>query len=124
VEPVIESEVASIVVLPTARPVAKPAVVIVATEVLVEVQATEVVRFCVLSSLYVPVAVNCCPVPAGMEGLAGVTEIDTRDCPCAGLGTRIQASGSKSPARISSLLEIPLLTTMAMCMTTSLRAGF
>jgi len=98
-----ESEVASIVVLPPARPAAKPAVVIVATEVLVEVQVTEVVRFCVLPSLYIPMAVNCCPVPAGMEGLAGVTEIDVRDCPCAAIGTRAQAN--RSPARIRSLTK-------------------
>lgn len=26
----------------------------------------------------VPVAVNCCDVPRGIEGIAGVTEIDTR----------------------------------------------
>jgi hypothetical protein len=31
----------------------------------------------VLPSVKVPVAVNCCVVPAGIEGMAGVTEIDT-----------------------------------------------
>jgi len=45
VEPLIEPEVASIVVLLTARPVAKPALVIVAAEGFKEVQVTEVVRF-------------------------------------------------------------------------------
>jgi hypothetical protein len=32
--------------------------------------------FCVVLSLYVPVAVNCCVVPAGIAGLTGVTVIE------------------------------------------------
>ena len=31
-----------------------------------------------LPSEYVPVAVNCCVVPFGIDGFAGVTAIDTR----------------------------------------------
>ena len=50
-EPLIVPEVAWIVVLPVAAPVAKPLLVIVDTEVLVEVQVTEPVRFFVLLSL-------------------------------------------------------------------------
>jgi hypothetical protein len=46
---------------------------IVATVVAEELQLTDVVRFCVLPSLYVPVAVNCRVVPATIEGLVGVT---------------------------------------------------
>jgi hypothetical protein len=45
VEPLIPPEVASIVVLPAATPVAKPPLAIVATVVLVEPQVTELVRF-------------------------------------------------------------------------------
>ena len=78
VEPTIEPEVACIVVLPAATPVARPAAVIVATAVLVEVQATDPVRFCVLLSLYVPVAMNCCVAPLAIEAFAGVTAIDTK----------------------------------------------
>ena len=48
VEPLIEPEVAMIVVLPVPAPAASPALVIVATEVLLELQVTEPVRFCVL----------------------------------------------------------------------------
>ena len=51
VEPLIEPEVARIVVLPGATPVASPAPVIVAAAVFVELQVTEPVRFWVLLSL-------------------------------------------------------------------------
>ena len=50
---------------------------IVATVVVNELQVTELVRFWVLVSLNVPVAVNCCVVPLGIEGLAGLTAMDT-----------------------------------------------
>ena len=51
VDPLIDPEVARIVVLPVATPVASPPLVIVATAVFVELQVTELVRFCVLLSL-------------------------------------------------------------------------
>ncbi len=63
--------------VPVPTAVASPAVLIVATVVVNELQVTESVRFCVLVSLNVPVAVNCCVVPLGIEGLVGVTAIDT-----------------------------------------------
>jgi hypothetical protein len=53
--------------------------VIVATAVFVELHVTELVRFCVLLSLYVPVAVNCCAVPLATEAFAGVADIDTNE---------------------------------------------
>ena len=61
--------------VPTAKPVLVP---IVATEAVAEVHVTFVVMFCVLSSLYVPVAVNCSVVPFTMEGFVGVTAMDCR----------------------------------------------
>ena len=51
VEPVIEPEVAWIVVLPAATLVASPVALMVAAAVFVDVQVTELVRFCVLLSL-------------------------------------------------------------------------
>jgi hypothetical protein len=78
VEPEIEPELAVMDVLPTAIPVANPAVLIVATPVAEEAQLTELVMFCVLPSEYVPVAVNCSVVPAAIDGFAGVTAIETR----------------------------------------------
>src|SRR6266478_1851567 len=77
VEPVTLPEVAWMVALPVPAAVASPAVLLLATVALSEVQVTELVRFCVLVSLNVPVAVNCWVVPLGIEGLAGVTAMDT-----------------------------------------------
>jgi predicted nucleic acid-binding protein len=48
-----------------------------ATAALDEFQVTEVVRFCVEPSEYVPVAVNCLDVPSAKLGLVGVTAIET-----------------------------------------------
>jgi hypothetical protein len=77
VEPPIAPEIAWIVVLPAATPVAKPPLAIVATAVFVELHVTKLVRFAVLASLKTPVAVNCCVTPLAMEAFAGVTAIDT-----------------------------------------------
>ena len=41
-----------------------------------ELQVTELVRFWVLASLYVPVAVNCSVVPSAIDGFVGVTVTD------------------------------------------------
>jgi hypothetical protein len=76
--PVIPLKVVEIVLVPTAAPVASPAVVIVATLVFEDDHVTWEVMFCVLPSEYVPVAVNCCVAPTLIVGLAGVTEIDDR----------------------------------------------
>ena len=64
--------------VPVATPVARPAAVIVATEVVAEAQVTWLVRFWVELSEKVPVAVNCSVSPLGTLGLAGVTAIDCR----------------------------------------------
>lgn len=50
--------VAVMLLEPAAAPVARPLVLIVAVAVLDEFHVAEVVRFCVLPSLKVPVAVN------------------------------------------------------------------
>jgi hypothetical protein len=65
------------VVDPRATAVASPAVLIVATLAAEELHVAVLVRFCVLASVYVPVAVNCCVLPLAIEGVAGVTAIDT-----------------------------------------------
>src|SRR6202012_1386763 len=54
-----------------------------------EDQVTEVVRFCVLLSLNVPVAVNCCVAPFAIDGDAGVTAIDRSVAAAAGLTVRL-----------------------------------
>ena len=62
---------------PGATPLASPAVVMVATPALMEVQVTELVRICMELSESVPVAVNCSEVPFAIERLGAVTAIDT-----------------------------------------------
>lgn len=74
--PVIEPDVAVMVVFPVATPRASPAALTAATAGADEVQATELVMFDVLPSESVPVAVNCCDCPTGTDALAGVTAID------------------------------------------------
>jgi hypothetical protein len=49
----------------------------VAVAVVADVHVTAVVRFCVVMSVYVPVAVNCWVVPFAIDGVGGVTAIDT-----------------------------------------------
>ena len=75
---VMAPEVAVIFELPAARPVATPAALIEATVPLLEFQAAEFVRSAVLLSVYVPVAVKACVKPLAIDGLAGVTAIETR----------------------------------------------
>src|SRR5207247_367042 len=75
-------KVAVIVVVPAATDVAKPfeppALLIVTTAAAEGLQATWVVRTCVVLSLKVPVAVNCWVNPSGRPGSVGVTAIETR----------------------------------------------
>jgi hypothetical protein len=80
--PVIVPEVAVIVTgPPTATPVAKPALLIVAVAVAEELQFTLPVMFCVLLSVKVPVAVYCWVLPFAIELLAGATAIETSPGP-------------------------------------------
>ena len=79
--PLTEAEVAVMVVAPCPVPLARPcvptALLIVAMLVDDELQTTDVLRSCVLPSLYVPVAVNCCVIPKAIDGVVGLTVIET-----------------------------------------------
>jgi len=77
-EPVTFPTVAPTVALPTPRPVATPPALIVATPAADVLQDAAAVKFCVLPSLYVPVAAYACVRPAATNALAGVTPIDTK----------------------------------------------
>ena len=77
VEPVIAPEVALMVAVPVARLVARPVALMPAVEGGFEAQVAVEVRFCVCKSVKVPVAVNCWVLPNAIEGVAGVTAIDT-----------------------------------------------
>jgi hypothetical protein len=65
-------EVTVIIVVPGERPVAKPLLSIVATDVFDEVQMASVLILRLVWSLKYPVAVNCWLTPEGMLGLTGV----------------------------------------------------
>jgi hypothetical protein len=77
VEPTTDPNVALIVLVPTASPVARPPALILAVAGVPEAQVTEAVRLCVVLSVYIPVAVNCCVRPLAIDGFAGFTTIDT-----------------------------------------------
>jgi hypothetical protein len=77
VDPVMLFVVALIVAVPTPTLLASPLLLIVAEEGVSELQTAVEVRFCVVPSVYVPVATNCCVVPNAIVGFAGVTAIDT-----------------------------------------------
>src|SRR3984957_7743930 len=73
---------ALMVAVPGATPATKPlvgdALLTVATEAGVEVQLTELVRFCVLPSPKVPTALNCVAVCSATDAVAGVTVTELR----------------------------------------------
>jgi hypothetical protein len=83
VEPLMPApaSVAVIVVVPlatlVARPLLPPALLTVAVVSVPELHVTAAVRFCVVLSLKVPVAMNCCVVPRAIDGFVGVTAIDS-----------------------------------------------
>jgi hypothetical protein len=76
VDPATLPDVALMDEVPTAKALARPVPLIVATPGAAEAQVTLPVRFCVLLSVNVPMAVNCCERPLATDGLAGVTAID------------------------------------------------
>ena len=77
VVPLIAPDVAVMAEVPGARVEAKPEELIVATLAVDEFQVTVPLKFCVLASEYVPVAVNCCVRPLVIAGLSGVTAMET-----------------------------------------------
>jgi hypothetical protein len=77
-EPLIAPDAAVIVALPSPTPLARPEPFMLATVATEELQLTEPVRFCVLPSVKVPVAVNCCVVSSAMVALGGPTAMETK----------------------------------------------
>src|SRR5271157_361389 len=65
------------VVLPAATPVARPPLLMVATEVALEVQVTKVVTSRELLSVNVPWALTWVDSPIGMDGLSALTVSET-----------------------------------------------
>jgi hypothetical protein len=74
--PEILHKVAVMVAVPDATAVARPLLFTVATDVLDDLQVTCVVISWLVPSEYIPEATNCFVTPAGMLGLAGVTDME------------------------------------------------
>ena len=72
---VMPPEAAVMLEVPVARPVARPALVMVAVVNTEEFQVAELVRSAVVESVKWPVAVNCWVSPLAMDGVAGATVI-------------------------------------------------
>src|SRR6266702_4654885 len=104
--------VAVIVVVPAATDVAKPcdppALLIVATEVLDELQVTWVVRSCVVLLLKVPVAVNCRVVPFAILGAVGVTVIVDRVA-----AVTVSVVLPETPPKVVVIVVVPAATDVA-----------
>jgi hypothetical protein len=66
------------VAVDVARPIVAGAELMVATVASDDVHWAWLVKSCVVPSLYVPVALNCCVVPSGIEDVPGVRAMDVR----------------------------------------------
>src|SRR5262249_19848727 len=105
-------KVAVIVVEPTATLVASPslppALVTVAAAASDDDQVTLAVRSCVVVSVYTPVAVSCCVVPSAIDGLVGVTPMETS---VAAVTTRVVVP--VLPLRVAVIVTEPTLAPFA-----------
>lgn len=108
VRPAREPEVAVMVVVPAAAVVASPLPLIVATPLLVEVHLTELVMFCVVPLLKVPVAVYCTVAPAVTESLAGVTTID-----CSAAAVTVRRVEPLTEPKVAVMVEAPVVRALA-----------
>ena len=108
VEPLMAPFVAVIVLVPVvaleARPLEPLVLLILATDLVEELHVTDVVRSCVVASVYVPVAVNCSVVPSAIAGFAGVISMDWSDLS----GGPRSSSPSRLQARENAVREAPM----------------
>ena len=106
---VMPPEAAVISELPTVKAVATPLALMEATAPLPEFQVAELVRSWVLLSVKVPVAVNDCVKPLAIEGLAGVTAMETN----VGAVTVSTAVLLVMLLEVAVILEVPTLKPVA-----------
>jgi hypothetical protein len=101
-----------IVVLPTAAELARPldpnALLIVATDIVEDAQATDPVRFWVELSVYTPVAVNCCVRPLATLGVGGVTSIETSVA-----GDTVNVVLPETVPRLAAIVVLPTVVELA-----------
>ena len=96
------------VVLPAFSALAKPDASMLATPELVEPQVLVAVSDRVDPSENVPVAANCCIVPAGILETAGVTDIETR----AG-GVTVMSVEPETEPTVALIVAVPVATPAA-----------
>jgi hypothetical protein len=108
VVPLIEPEVALRVEVPAAKLAASPCALIVATPVEDDVHRTVGLTSWALPSVKVPVAVNCCVVPSGMDGIAGVTTIETKAA-----GVTVNAVVPETEPEAAVIVVVPVVVLVA-----------
>ena len=99
--PLTDPEDAVMVTAPEPVLVARPAALMEATFRFDEDHVTEV-SCCVLPSSKLPVAINCWSVPRAIEGVAGVTEIETRLA-----GTTVSVAVSLKDPAVAVMVTVP-----------------
>jgi hypothetical protein len=110
--PVIAPEVAVMVTVPRFLPVASPLTVIEATAAGEELHPTLPVMSCVVLSENVPVAVNCCTVPSGMDTPTGVTLMEVRVA-LVMVRTALEETLPEAPVALAVIVDVPGATPIA-----------
>lgn len=106
--PLTEPEAAVMVAVPRLRAVANPLTVMVKTLVFEELHVAVSVMSCVVPSEKVPIAVNCCNVPSGMDGLVGVTAIEVTVAP-----VTVKVAFAKTLPEVAVITDVPAASPMA-----------
>jgi hypothetical protein len=101
-------EVAVMVVVPAVTAVARPPLLTVATSVFEELQVTCVVMSWLVPSEYLPKAASCRVFPAGILGLAGITDMEVR---IAGVTVRIVFP--EMVPKVAIMVAVPTATPVA-----------
>lgn len=91
-----------------ANPRTLPALSMVAVAGVPEIQVATFVSTWVLASEYVPVATNCCVAPLAMEGVAGVTAIDTSVA-----GVTVSVATPVTAPLVAEMTVVPVSTALA-----------
>ena len=108
--------------VPVATAVASPALLTVATAVFEEIHDELLVTFCVLLSLYVPIAANGCVVPAAIDGFDGVTAIDTSVGVTTWPARNASMPVTKSPKLAAVAVNVAAIAPADACVRSSLAA--
>src|SRR5262249_51788741 len=93
---------------PAPIPVAKPVELTVATAVFDETHVTEPVKFCVVPSLNVPIAVNWSLLPFAIDAAAALTAIDCNRGPAVKFATTFDQPLTAT-VRLAGWKAIPVL---------------